>query len=111
MLSSMRSLAVGAFFGLLVLGCGTASGPKAAAPVASVDVALARPTIEPPQPTLRKVELGFELGGQPFPSPLLRATIGGRSTWLVVDTGTSYHALSEWLATDLSLPLSSSNTG
>ncbi len=110
--TSMRSLVVGAFFPLLLLGCGSGGTPKALrAPVASVDVAFARPALDLPIPAHRKVDLGFELAGQPFPSPLLYATIGGRSTWLVVDTGTSYHALSEWLATDLALPLSSTNTG
>ena len=107
----MRSLVVGACFSLVTLGCGSGAAPKVArAPVASVDAALTRPA-EIATPEVRRVELGFELGGQPFPSPLLRATISGRSTWLVVDTGTSYHALSEWIATDLALPFSSSNTG
>ncbi len=107
----MRSLVVGAFFQVLLLGCGSGGAPKVAHPVASIDLAVARPALDIPTLAHRKVDLGFELAGQPFPSPLLYATIGGRSTWLVVDTGTSYHALSEWLATDLALPLSSTNTG
>jgi len=32
-----------------------------------------------------------------FPSPLLRAKVGGQSAWFLVDTGASVHTLASWL--------------
>src|SRR5215475_10933679 len=32
-----------------------------------------------------------------FPSPLLRATVGGQSAWFLIDTGASVHTLASWL--------------
>jgi predicted aspartyl protease len=39
-----------------------------------------------------------------FPSPLLRATIGGRRVWLIVDTGASVHTVASWLVSAARLP-------
>jgi hypothetical protein len=109
-----RSLAVPLVLAVHAVGlAGCAAHPVPA-------VVAAAPTLDSPPvvalaaaaPRLaRHVDLEFELAGRPFASPLLRAEIGGRATWLVVDTGASYHALSGWLAGDLHLESTSGTPG
>ncbi len=44
------------------------------------------------------MRLHFELDGHPFPVPLVRGTVGGQPTWMLVDTGSTGHTVAGWLA-------------
>lgn len=52
------------------------------------------PEVNPPS----EVQLRFELEQRAFPSPLVRGTVGGEPTWMLVDTGASRHVIAGWLA-------------
>src|SRR5262249_39291387 len=56
-------------------------------------------------PKGKRAALRFELEGQPFPSPLVDAMIGGEPTTLIVDTGATHHVVAQWLARELSSPI------
>jgi hypothetical protein len=43
-------------------------------------------------------KLHFELGGRPFPLPLVHGTVSGEPTWMLVDTGANSHVVAGWLA-------------
>jgi hypothetical protein len=79
------------------------------APRADADAALVRASEAPFR--LRRADLEFEIDGRPFPSPLVRATIGHRTTWLVVDTGANHHALAGWFVRGLGLSAVETHAG
>lgn len=98
---------------MIVLFCATFAGsacaglegpPGAKAPSAGALAAAAAPAAGAPG---LRAPLRFELNGRRFPSPLIDAIIAGRSTTLLVDTGATHHVVARWLATELSLPLTS----
>lgn len=68
-------------------------------------VGAARPVVTPRAPLTRRVQLHFEVGGRPFPLPLVTGTIAGEKVRLLVDTGASSHVVAGWLAKKLSLPV------
>jgi hypothetical protein len=91
-----------AFAGSACAGSDRSVGPKA--PRAGPLAAAAAPDTGAPGPG---AALRFELNGRRFPSPLINAIIGGRPTTLLVDTGATHHVVAAWLATELSLRLTS----
>src|SRR5207248_2780436 len=59
----------------------------------------------PPKVRVRKASLRYELNGRRFPLPLVRGTIAGTPTWMLVDTGANSHVVAGWLARQVRLPL------
>ncbi|MDP9033640.1 MAG: aspartyl protease family protein [Myxococcota bacterium] len=53
----------------------------------------------------KRAALRFELGGRPFPLPIVRGTVAGESAWMVIDTGANSHILASWLARKAGLAL------
>ncbi len=53
----------------------------------------------------RRVALRFELNGRAFPLPLVRGTVAGEPTWMLVDTGANSHIIAGWLARKAGLTL------
>ncbi len=91
-------------FLLALLGCATlgCSRPATDAPAAR----------EAPKPQVHALSvshdplpLTFSPDGKTFPSPVARVAINGRPTWLVVDTGASFHALASWFAQEIQAPV------
>ena len=60
---------------------------------------------EPRAPLRRRAELRYDLVGRAFPLPVVKATIGGRPTLMLVDTGANVHVVAGWLARRLGLPM------
>lgn len=62
---------------------------------------------ERPKPArpARRARLEYEVEGRPFRLPVVRATVGGVPTLLLVDTGASSHVLTRWLAKKAKLPV------
>lgn len=92
---------------LLVLGSGAvttacgASPPSKQSRQAEVSVAPdvkapARQVALAPLP-FRHAELTFDLG-QLAPLPLVHGTVGGKPTWMLVDSGATTHFLTSWMA-------------
>jgi predicted aspartyl protease len=94
---------------LLLLSCGSAppagpttprdpllTPPVSAKGDAGVEGSEAGPESPPAQK--REVKLRYELAGRAFPLPLVHGTIGGESTWMLVDTGANSHVIAGWLA-------------
>jgi predicted aspartyl protease len=92
---------------LFAAACGGEPGgvrvahPQIAAWTPADDVAA--PSGRPRAP--RRVELRFELGGRPFPLPLVHGTVGGQATWMLVDTGANSHVIAGWLARKVGLQM------
>jgi predicted aspartyl protease len=59
----------------------------------------------PPDPSQRRhAALHFrQIEGKAFPYALLRASVRGQPTWLMLDTGASHHVLGSWLARKLGI--------
>ncbi len=89
--------------------CLIACGPPArnANPPGSVpDIALP----PEPEPAFRRTDLDYMIKGrsgkpQAFPSPMVRATVGGIETQLMIDTGANTHVITAWLARKAGLEL------
>jgi predicted aspartyl protease len=79
----------------------SACGPKAP-PALAHDVGLpgadAGPTEPAPPPEKRRCDLDYVLKGNPFASPVVRATVGGVETTMLLDTGANTHMLTGWIA-------------
>jgi predicted aspartyl protease len=91
-------------------GCAGAAAPPRAAPPSAPEAAKNAPKPETPpndapKAPARRAKLHFELGGRPFPLPLVRGTIAGHETWMLVDTGATSHAIATWFAQRHGLPL------
>jgi len=84
--------------GLALAAC----GPKTPATVAPVDVPsvvdAGAAKVEAPPPEKRRADLDYVLKGRPFASPVVRATVNGVETTMMVDTGANTHMLTGWLA-------------
>ncbi len=67
----------------------------------------AAPKAEPASSTTapRKTKLFYELEGRAFPLPVVRGTVSGRPTWMLVDTGASSHVIAGWFAKKIGLKL------
>src|SRR5438132_2527545 len=97
----MAAVAFGAF------GCG---GPPPSPPRAVAASPPAHPSPPPPapraapepaehpSPRARRATLRYELKGRKFPLPLVRGTVAGIPTWMLVDTGANSHVVAGWLA-------------
>lgn len=97
---------------LLALGAGCAGAtapPRASPPSASsapeAEKNASKPPSDSPTAPVRRAKLRYELGGRAFPLPLVRGTIAGHETWMLVDTGATSHAIATWFAQKHSLPL------
>ena len=53
----------------------------------------------------RRATLRYNLNGRRFPLPLVRGTVAGTPTWMLVDTGANSHVVAGWLARQVGLPL------
>ncbi len=62
------------------------------------------PSLERP-PLTRRAKLYFELHGRHFPLPLVRGTVSGHPTWMLVDTGANSHVVAGWFAHQIGLPI------
>lgn len=74
--------------------CGPAPNPASpphVAPVPASDAAAG-------ERVKHHAKLHFELGGRPFPLPVVHGTISGEPTWMLVDTGANSHVVAGWLA-------------
>ena len=60
---------------------------------------------KPAERAERRVAFQYELKGRHFPLPLVRGTIAGTPTWMLVDTGANSHVVAGWLARQVGLPL------
>lgn len=96
-------------FVVLCLALG-ACGPKPQAnpPGSLPDIA----TTPEPEPAFRRADLDYMIKGksgkpQSFPSPMVRATVGGIETQMMVDTGANTHVITAWLARKAGLELRS----
>jgi predicted aspartyl protease len=85
-------------------GCGPARPARSGDASVHPRVATAQST-GPRAPVQRRAPLRFELGGRAFPLPVVRATVAGHPTMLLVDTGANVHVVAGWLARKLALPL------
>jgi hypothetical protein len=65
------------------------------------------PRFEAKPSTTRHATLLFELGGRPFPLPLLHGSVLGEPTWMLVDTGANSHVIAGWLARKVGLQVES----
>ena len=101
-LGSLKAWKLGSF---LLLACGPPS--KGANPPGSIpDIAQA----PEPEPAFRRADLDYMIKGrsgkpQSFPSPMVRATVGGIETQLMIDTGANTHVITAWLARKAGLEL------
>ena len=91
---------------LVLLACGpkTPANPPGSLP----DIA----TTPEPEPAFRRADLDYMIKGksgkpQSFPSPMVRATVGGIETQMMVDTGANTHVITAWLARKAGLELRS----
>lgn len=100
----IRSVALPALVATLVAaGCAPREGTTA--PGARPRIATAT-RAEGPRPALtRHATLRYDLGGRPFPLPVVHATISGHPTILLVDTGANVHVVAGWLARKLGLSM------
>lgn len=57
-----------------------------------------------PRPS-RRATIKYEIRGRPFPLPVVRGTIAGHETLMLVDTGANSHVVAGWLARKLGLAL------
>lgn len=62
-------------------------------------------TLEAVPPEKRRCDLDYAVKGRPFASPVVRATVGGVETTLMIDTGANTHILAGWLANKAHLEL------
>lgn len=56
----------------------------------------------------RRAALHFKANGDDFPVPLIDVVIGGFPTSMMVDTGATHHVIADWVAKEVSLPVSAS---
>jgi predicted aspartyl protease len=91
-----------------------ACGPKTPAnPPGSLPDIVGTPE---PEPAFRRADLDYMIKGksgkpQAFPSPMVRATVGGIETQMMVDTGANTHVITAWLARKAGLELRSATGG
>jgi predicted aspartyl protease len=86
-----------AVFAAILAACGAPPAPKKPdAPHPQIAAA----SVDAPRrpPLTRRAPLRFELNGRPFPLPLVRGTIGGKETLMLVDTGANSHVIAGWFA-------------
>ena len=97
----MERILLIAIVGALAAACGGASHSAEKSPVA--DVALAPDSPLPAEPTVlaplpdRHATLTFDVGSL-APLPFVHGTIGGVSTWMLVDSGASTQFVPSWMA-------------
>ncbi len=63
------------------------------------------PAAKAAERTDKHVTFQYELNGHHFPLPLVRGTVAGTQTWMLVDTGANSHVVAGWLARQVGLPL------
>ncbi len=68
-------------------------------------VAAAAAVTGPRAPLTRRAPLRYDVGGRAFPLPIVRGSIGGHPTLLLVDTGANVHVVAGWLARKLRFDL------
>ena len=51
----------------------------------------------------RRATLRYELNGRNFPLPVVRGTVSGHPTWMLVDTGANSHFVAGWLARQIGM--------
>lgn len=68
-------------------------------------LAAATPSEEGARTLTRRARLRYEIHERPFPLPVVRGTIAGRPTLMLVDTGANSHIITGWLARELGLPM------
>lgn len=83
--------------------------PRAASQHASSSPArprLATKTELPARPALtRRATFRYEINGHPFPLPIVKGSIAGVPTSMLVDTGANSHVIAGWFARRLRLPM------
>lgn len=85
-----------------------ACGPRAPAALphdVGAPVADAGAAAEAWPPEKRHCDLDYVVNGHPFASPVVRATVGGVETTMLIDTGANTHILAGWLARKAHLEL------
>lgn len=106
------------FLGVLAsLGCASAPEPLPPPPArpppqAPAPAPVAAPSPPAPEvkpaPRVRRAALRYKANGDDFPLPLVDVVIGGFPTSMIVDTGASHHVIADWVAKEISLPVSTS---
>jgi Aspartyl protease len=85
----------------LVIFCGACGSPSLARKAHPAEVAIvhAEPKKPPPLAPLpdRHAKVNFKLG-EIVPVPLVRGTIGGEPTWMLLDSGAGTHFIADWMA-------------
>lgn len=89
---------LGVVLGVCATGC--ASGCATPTPRAPAPVSTPAP---PPKPFHAK--LLYEIRGHAYPLPIVRGTVNGTPTSMLVDTGANAHIVAGWFARKLGLPL------
>jgi predicted aspartyl protease len=82
----------------------TSSAPGTPAAEAARPAPSATPATAPASAS-RHASFHWELKGKHFPLPLVRGTVAGKATWMLVDTGANSHVVAGWLARQVGLPL------
>lgn len=108
---------------VIALGCSSAPPPSPCTPVASGPVTAPAPAsiaasapatvtapasesvATPASAPRRRAKIRTEVGEAPFPAPLVDVIVAGHPTTMIVDTGASHHVIAEWLAHEVSVPL------
>lgn len=85
---------------IVTLGCGPrtpTTSPRDITPPSASDGG-AGATSQEALPEKQRCDLDYVLKGHPFASPVVRATVGGVETTMMVDTGANTHMLTGWIA-------------